>query len=210
MWKTLAKSVQGVGHRRGNIPCQDFCITDNCFVENHEFLIIAAADGAGSAGHSDIGSRIACESVRRVILDDLKQSGRIESVSIEQATRWFQCVLDDLHREAAAAGVAIRELACTLLVSVIGENGAAFCQIGDGAIVVKVDDKLQHVFWPQAGEYANTTNFVTFGSFDRDLMFEWREGRIDEIAVITDGLQSVALNLAKRQVHEPFFSPMFQ
>lgn len=210
MWKTLAKSVQGVGHRRGSIPCQDSCLTKLWSVGNEHVLILAASDGAGSAERSDIGSRIACDAIQRVIADDLNRWGGLTSLAIEQATRWYQYVLDDLQREATTSGVGVREFACTLLVAVIGETGAAFCQIGDGAMVVKVGDEFQHVFWPQSGEYANTTNFITAGRFENELMFEWRDGRMDEIAIFTDGLQSVALDYARRQAHDPFFSPLFK
>ena len=210
MWKTLAKSVQGISHRRANIPCQDSCIASICHVGGEEILILAVSDGAGSAERSDVGSRIACESTLRIVLEDLKQRDGMSTVSFEQATRWYNLVLSDLEKQAVMCGVPLRQLACTLLVAVIGEAGGAFCQLGDGAIVVKLANEFQHVFWPQSGEYANTTNFITAGRFHNELMFEWRAGCIAEIAVFTDGLQSVALDYARRQAHEPFFLPLFQ
>lgn len=210
MWKTLSRSVQGIGHRRGNIPCQDSCQTNLLSVGDHHILILTASDGAGSAERSDIGSRIACESAQRIIVDDLIQWGGLRPVEFEQSLHWYQQVMDDLQIEAEQLAVPLRQLACTLLVSIIGESGAVFCQIGDGAMVTKVNDQYEHVFWPQSGEYANTTNFITAGRLDKDLMFEWRDGRIDDIAIFTDGLQSVALDFAHRRAHEPFFSPLFK
>ena len=209
MWKTLAKSVQGVGHRRGDIPCQDSCRIHQLSIGEEQVLILTASDGAGSAEQSEIGSRTACESMERIVVDELMRWGGLKPFGIAQAYTWYQQVLHDLQANAELLGVPVRQLACTLLTAVVGETGAAFCQIGDGAIATKVDGKFEHVFWPQSGEYANTTNFITGGRLENDLMFEWRDAQINEITIFTDGLQPVALNYAQRHVHQPFFSPLF-
>src|SRR3954468_19873705 len=66
VWTALGESVTGTSHRARNIPCQDafrFCT----FGSTAEWLVIAAADGAGSALHSETGATLACdEFVRRV------------------------------------------------------------------------------------------------------------------------------------------------
>ncbi len=209
MWKVLAQSVQGIGHRRTSLPCQDACLTNVLTAGDHSFLVLAAADGAGSAVHSDIGSATSCRVIHEVIAEDLNRRTGDDPVTREQVIAWYERVRASLDREAGVLSVAVRELACTLLVAVIGESGSALCQIGDGAIVVRDGSEWRPVFWPQSGEYANTTNFITSPKFDADLMFEWREGRIDEIALFTDGLQTVALNYALQQAHQPFFNPLF-
>jgi hypothetical protein len=33
---------------------------------------------------------------------------------------------------------------------------------------------------------------------------------VDEVALLTDGLQSLALRFASREAHGPFFEPMFE
>ena len=38
------------------------------------------------------------------------------------------------------------------------------------------------MFWPQSGEYANTTSFVTQPGFEQELEFATR-ARIDEVAL---------------------------
>lgn len=209
MWKVLAKSVQGIGHRRTNLPCQDACRTSVIDACDRSFLVLAASDGAGSATHSDIGSATSCRVILEVIVEDLNRLIEDKPVTREHAIAWYERVRQSLDREAATLSVPVRELACTLLVAVIGESNSILCQIGDGAIVVRDGSEWRPVFWPQSGEYANTTNFITSPKFDSDLMFESREGRIDEIALFTDGLQTVALNYALQQAHQPFFNPLF-
>jgi len=65
-WSVLGQSVIGTSHRARGTPCQDafgFCT----FGLDGERLVIVAADGAGSASHSELGATLACgELVRRV------------------------------------------------------------------------------------------------------------------------------------------------
>lgn len=209
MWKQLAKSMQGWGHKRLETVCQDACLAAICSAGTETILVLAAADGAGSAEHSDIGSQIACRVIHEAIAAHLNQQSALTEVTKEQALDWYQQVRQALDHEAETRVVPVRQLACTLLVAVIGENAAVFCQIGDGAIIIRDGGELRPVFWPQSGEYANTTNFVTSPKFADDLVFAWHDGRIDEVSVLTDGLQCVALNFATRQAHSPFFTPLF-
>lgn len=215
MWKALAKSVQGSGHKRLGTACQDACLTNLCEVgldsagAAQSVLVLAVADGAGSADHSDVGAQTACRVIHEVIAEHLLRPDWAP-VSRELAIAWYERVRLELEREAESLAVPSRQLACTLLVAMIAENAAAFCQIGDGAHVIRDREELRPVFWPQSGEYANTTNFVTSPRIERDLMFEWREGRIDDVALFTDGLQSLALNYGTKQAHQPFFTPLLE
>ena len=52
------------------------------------------------------------------------------------------------------------------------ESWSAFLEIGDGAIVILDDGVLRPVFWPQSGEYLNTTYFVTDSDFDNDVAID--------------------------------------
>ena len=71
-------------------------------------------------------------------------------------------------------------------------------------------DGYRTVFWPQSGEYLNTTNFLTDEEFERRLELHALAERVDELALLTDGLQMLALRYADKSVHSPFFLPMFQ
>ncbi len=122
---------------------------------------------------------------------------------------WFREVHEALLREAQRREIVPRQLACTLLVAVVGEHSAVFAQVGDGVIVIREDDEYRAVFWPQSGEYVNTTHFVTDASFEDAFQCE-RRGRVDEVSLLTDGLQMLALNFGAKTVHRPFFAPMFE
>jgi hypothetical protein len=102
------------------------------------------------------------------------------------------------------------ELACTLLLAVVGERAAAFTHVGDGAVVVLGGDVYRPVFWPQSGEEERSTNFVTNADYAERLEFELRPGRVDELALLTDGVQTLALNEPARAAQQRFFGPLFE
>src|SRR5262249_45179120 len=122
---------------------------------------------------------------------------------------WLLRLRRQLEQEADRRGVPLPQFACTFLLAVVGTEAAAFAQVGDGVIVVGEADGYQAVFWPQTGEYANSTDFLTAPGFADELAFEVRPRRVEEVALLTDGLQALALNFAGRSVHQPFFQPMF-
>jgi hypothetical protein len=113
--------------------------------------------------------------------------------------------------EAQKHGSAPRDLASTLLVTVAGPSGGGALQIGDGVIVVSDGGgRWCWVFWPQHGEYANTTYFLTDEDAAERLQIEPFSGKVSDIALMTDGLEPLALHYASRFVHEPFFNGMFR
>ena len=117
--------------------------------------------------------------------------------------------LDHLHEVAKREETGLSELACTLLLAISGKAGAVFAQIGDGAWVVERDGSLVAATWPQTGEFANITTFLTSKGALDTMQFARLEGNISALAGFTDGLQGIALNFAERQPHTPFFAPMF-
>ena len=66
------------------------------------------------------------------------------------------------------------------------------------------------VFWPENGEYLNITNFITSENLQENLQITHVTGRLDEIAMLTDGLELLALNFKEHTAHSPFFAPMFR
>jgi hypothetical protein len=168
-----------------------------------------AADGAGSAGLADLGARHACRAVLRMIFADLRDGLEVGRIEKDTVVSWLRRLRQQLEEEARQRHVELNQFATTLLLAVVGEAAAAFAQVGDGVIVARHSQTYRPVFWPQSGEYANTTNFVTDVAADDNLVFEQCPSPVDELALLTDGLQTLALNFAERRVHQPFFQPMF-
>ncbi|MES2788537.1 MAG: PP2C family serine/threonine-protein phosphatase [Planctomycetota bacterium] len=210
MWKLVSASVQGSSHKQSGQPCQDFAF-GRCLRQNDEsILVVVCADGAGSSSHSDVGSQLACHNMYRLIANAIDDGLTPAEVTRELVLDWHKQVHIDLSFEAEIKGVSLRDVACTLLTAIVGTKVAVFSQIGDGAIVVRTDDGYAPVFWPQSGEYANTTNFITQECFDLNLDFKKLEVSPDEVSLFTDGIQPLVLDYVGKRAHEPFFAAMFR
>ena len=62
-WKAIARSATGTSHRKQKMPCQDY--GDYKMID--DAIVGVVADGAGSAKHSDIGAKLAVNTVLEVI-----------------------------------------------------------------------------------------------------------------------------------------------
>jgi serine/threonine protein phosphatase PrpC len=209
MWKLLCESVRGVSHETSELPCQDHSLGEWVKAGEETVLLLACADGAGSAEHAEIGARIACQSMLHEIQEAFSAGIRLSDVDAVMMTSWHRRARELLSAEADLRSTRPREFACTLLTAIVGEQEALFSQIGDGAIVLSEDNSYGAVFWPQSGEYLNTTNFLTDDEFESRLEFRRDQKRVDELALLTDGLQMLALRYADKSVHGPFFQSMF-
>jgi hypothetical protein len=170
---------------------------------------LTCADGAGSAAHADLASQLACRTYCEVA-EKLFREGEGEVLFTETGQiAAFAEVRAALLARAEGLEVPIRELACTLLVAVVGERRASFVQLGDGAIVTLKGEAYTCVFWPDGGEYANQTNFLSEEHFAEHLLFAVSDALVDEIALLTDGLQRLALNFEARDAFSPFFRGLF-
>jgi hypothetical protein len=144
-----------------------------------------------------------------MILSALQRRLAVEQIDQQVMTDWYGLTRTVLEQEARGRGQAPRQFAATLLLAVVGETAARFAQIGDGAIVVQDDGGYRPVFWPKSHEYVNATNFLTDGDWKGATAFAGRDSRLDELALLTDGLQPLCLDYTAKAAYRPFFSPMF-
>lgn len=211
-WRYIFASVAGASHEKNDLPCQD---VSACRVladaDGAPVLVAVVADGAGSAPHSDVGASLACSLITSKATHFLQQSN-LRGLTRDIIAEWLRAFRLQVRARAAARSLTARDFACTALAAIVGEERAAFLQIGDGAIVVSrrdEPDEYAWVFWPQQGEYANTTYFATDGAASERLAFEVVDGRVDEAVLFTDGLQLLALHYESRTAFAPFFRPFF-
>jgi hypothetical protein len=190
-WSLVGAAVQGRSHIASGTVMQDahaWAVTDD------GRLVIAVADGAGSAARSDEGARAAVVAATAQP-DDPLQAARAAV-------------------EALAAGldVPLGDLASTLLVCVVGPDGITGHAIGDGVVVVaSVDGTLSALLPPDRGEFRNETVFVTSDTWDvssRHAALPLDEGW--GLALLTDGLELLALDVASGAPHGPFFTPLLR
>lgn len=213
MWSVVNASVAGTSHATSGAPCQDASHVLRAIIGDENVLVIAISDGAGSASHSHLGSSEAVQHLAKLVArPDLS----LAAVTADQVRVWYGEVLAHLKTVAERDALKLNDLACTLLLGLVWKNGALFAQLGDGAWVIEKDNSIITGTWPENGEYANVTFFITSPqAFDQvdgrltHLQFCRVDGNITAVAGFTDGLQSLVLNYGDKSANGPFFNTMF-
>jgi hypothetical protein len=206
-WKYAASSVIGTSHlSKPDGVCQD---SHTCrYLDGPaSVMVMVVSDGAGSASQSQHGSLCACQYIEYLIAQTPPDTLFTCELAIT-ALRGLRRRLTELADEAQ---IALREFACTLLVAIADRERAAFWQIGDGAMCFRLRDEetYQYAFWPEKGDYANVTFFVTDPNAEEHLEFDAMEGEIIELASFSDGLERLALDFVTGEVHPGFFNGLF-
>ena len=156
------------------------------------------------ADRAEQGANLGCDWLLRQVHNDLKARQGVEAIQRNVAEGWLRGARQQLECEAAKTSDPLRAFACTVLLAVIGKNTAAFLQLGDGAIVLADDAAFRTVFWPQNGEYANETFFLTDPDAEQRMEFLQHPGQVRAIALLTDGLQRVGADYARAKDTRPF------
>ena len=209
MWKAIGCSVAGTSHELTGKPCEDaleFKAVRGDYSD--EVLICCVADGAGSARYGAFAAAL-CTSFTVDALTELSQSG----VEIAECDIYniAERIYDKLEEDSRIQEAELNEYSCTFLGCYLSPTQSVFFQIGDGAIIR--DDGSGFyipVWWPDNGEYQNTTCFLVDDPAFSRLNISILQERTNEVAIFTDGLQLLALNIEKQQVHQPFFTDLFK
>jgi len=210
VWRHIAQSLQGPSHVADGTVCQDSNVVRLFGDGDNTTLVACVADGAGSARFSDSGSSIICQTIMENAASFFEAGGRVEDLRFEAALRWCEEARQRIGEEAAARECTTREFATTLCAVIASPAYSVFFQIGDGAIILGNNGIYGVVFWPQSGEYANSTNFLTADDFEQKLEFFTTPTCSAEIALFTDGLERLALRFDTQTPHAPFFAPLFR
>lgn len=212
-WRFALASVIGSGHAKAGLPCQDAATARVIDVPDlGEVLIAAISDGAGSANRAHDGSRLATDTIVADILCVYWEGQELADLTCSDMREWLVGVRTAVQKVADRDGAVFRDYACTLLCAVVEPHRAAFLQIGDGAIVISPrgePDEYSWEFWPQRGEYANLTRFVTDEDAAERVELTAVRGEIDEVAIFSDGLQPLALQYAEKTAYAPLFRSLF-
>ncbi len=216
-WKGVARSAIGISHQKQGIVCQDY--GDYRILD--DVIVGAVADGAGSAKYSDVGSRLAVETVLKYLggiskyLQKRKRCWQNISQNFSETeadklfTKTVNKVIGELGKQAAKEDYSVNDLACTLLVFVATPDWVAAMQIGDGFIVIRSQDaEYQLLFQPDKGEFANETTFITSTNALKEMQVKVITEKQEFICASTDGLEKVAIRLSDWKPFSPFFKPL--
>ena len=210
-WHTAFASVVGTSHLKSSLPCQD---AGGCRIldlpDGAEVLVAVASDGAGTATRSEAGAKLAVSMFLEAFGEAALADPSLATIDRSFVERWLFDFKLAVARIATDEGRIVRDYACTCLGAVVGRSAAAYVHIGDGAIVVGTEEPGNYtwVAWPQHGEYANVTNFMTEENAAAALVFETGPA-VDEVALFTDGIERLVLDFAANIVHSSSFRPIF-
>ncbi|MEO9132310.1 MAG: PP2C family serine/threonine-protein phosphatase [Sphingomonas sp.] len=208
IWTWAAASRRGSAHaERGDRRQDAFRIVAPA--STHDFLVLVACDGAGSASHGGEGASLTAwtltECARTWLLDNSCLPERCD------VTLWVQLARVLIANAATARGLAPADFSTTLVMAISNGASTLTVHVGDGAVIGRdmVSGTWLSLSWPENGEYAATTYFLTDEPEPR-LRIALHETAIDRLAVMTDGLERMALNFTSAAPHAPFFEAMFR
>ncbi|MGB3404647.1 MAG: PP2C family serine/threonine-protein phosphatase [Microcoleaceae cyanobacterium] len=206
-WQIISASVIGKGHEKRNLPCQDAHAWE---ILSPDTLVIAVADGAGSAKLSAIGAQVAVQTAIEVVTKT--QMATTPEQSWEESLKETLFMAQKaVFEEASRLEAEIRDLATTLIVVVATPGQIAVAQVGDGAAVVATEEKMLHALTlPEQGEYLNETKFLICADAVETAQINIWQGTATHLAVFSDGLQMLGLKMPDGTPHQPFFSPLFE
>jgi hypothetical protein len=210
-WRLASASEAGSSHLAVGQPCQDSClalIESDFALTKTPLLTLFVADGAGTAINGGIGANAAVEAASHYVGNQYSANHQLD-LTENLAIHCLQAVRSSIFAIADRNGFQAREYACTFLGVLASPNAILLMQIGDGGIVADLGNGLEMPIKPCTFEYANMTSFVTeenalemFRIFKKDCLAE-------RIAVFSDGIQRLAINMNSGEPHNPFFNPFF-
>jgi hypothetical protein len=211
-WRVAAASVCGSGHERAGLPCQD---AHQWATVAERLLVVAVADGAGSAPMSADGAAIAVASATEALREELASSADVLKLPDEGLESILKNALamakSALESEANKRSLPVSALATTLVLVLAGPGLAAAAQVGDGSVVgVTAEGGIISLLRPTWSEYLNETVFVTSDDGLACSKAAVCRQELKRLAVMSDGLQMAALRMPEGEPYPGFFTPLFE
>jgi hypothetical protein len=169
----------------------------------------ALADGAGSAERAEVGAALATSLFADIVFEAFDDGASLGSF-VETLRYAIGEARLALHLKAGRDDRAVDDYASTLLAAILSPAGGAVGQIGDGAVVISdASNGWCPVHWPDHGEYANTTTFLTQTDALDTLRVASFDASVKRLAMFSDGLERLVLDFQNRTAHSPFFDGVF-
>lgn len=207
-WTWAAASRRGTSHERTGEGRQDAyrCVRAG---PRKSIFIGVACDGAGSASHGGFGAMLASRRLSQRAKEYFSASRELPSD--DTILEWVDQARDQIASLARRRGLTLRDFATTVVAVISKGAQSVTVHIGDGAAVGRCakSGTWEPLSWPEHGEYASTTYFLTDEGGPR-VRVSRRTSPIDRLAIFTDGIERLALDFAANQPHAPFFSTISQ
>lgn len=190
MWHYSNCEVQGRGHLKNNVPCQDK--TKCCFL--NDTYVIALSDGAGSAKLSHLGASCVVNNITNILCESFDDFFYCDNAQNVRQTILSKILYEicDLSKHNYCS---VSDLAATLLAVAIKNNNFIIIHIGDGVIGYLSDNTLKVASAPYNSEYANETCFVTSkNAINHMNMIKGKLKDISGFVIMSDGTEQSLYN----------------
>lgn len=203
-WRWAAASEIGTSHIRNGVRLQDAyavsIVGDDCI-----FAIVS--DGAGSAEFSAFGAWLVCRSLTVRFRDWLRTNSELPND--ELLFEWIDEIRDRITVIAERRGSTPRQFASTLAAVIATPTETLTLHVGDSAVVGRRGEEWDVMCWPENGEYASTTYFVTDDPEPR-LNITRHPREHEAFALFSDGVGDLALSHSEQTASPQFFNPMMR
>lgn len=203
-WRWASASVKGTSHIRSGDRRQDACAVSTVGV-NCIFAVVS--DGAGSAKFGAYGAWLTCRFLTVRFREQMRKN--LELPACELLNDWVSELRDQIAKIADLRESKPRQFASTLAAILVSPDEMLTLQVGDSAVVGRNDGEWEALCWPENGEYASSTYFVTDGPEPR-LNINRSTRAYDAFALFSDGVGDLALQNLDRVAHSGFFDPMMR
>ncbi|RMM39057.1 PP2C family serine/threonine-protein phosphatase (plasmid) [Pseudomonas amygdali pv. lachrymans] len=207
-WECASAVSIGTAHTERGGRCEDRCSSQVFDQAGAPWLAMFVSDGAGSAECGEQGADIAVRTANETVsqLMQLAELPLDESLALQIVNDIRQAISQAADQSQRPA----RDYACTFLGALTSATGTLVFQIGDGGIVLGGQNGLELAIEPMKGLYENETAFLTQNDAVEILAVRIFPTGVKSIAMFSDGLQRLALDMAKGEPHGPFFEPIFR
>lgn len=207
LWSWISAACQGTSHKKTGLPLQDAYKTSVVETAKNSYLLAIVSDGAGSASHGGKGAAIVCRTFSVEIRNFLKEHDRLPVEA--DINFWLDLARDRIIFASTNRSLTPRDFAATMVLVVTNGKDLIVAHVGDGCAVIKDSSTgLWHApTWPDHGEYASTTFFVT-DDIEVKLRIREYSGDIGSVAIFSDGLERLVLDFANKVPSDGFFEAM--
>lgn len=163
-------------------------------------------DGAGSARFGGEGASIVCRTFSVALRNHFRTTSAFPTE--DKIWEWLDHARDHLSVAAEKRDADRRAFASTLVLLVAQKGKQLTVHVGDGAIIGR--DHMgawKTLSWPENGEYASTTYFVSDDPAPKARIIRSTH-EMDGYAVFSDGIEGLALDLIAITPYAPFFRTM--
>lgn len=200
MWKVIQGAVQGRGHTKELIPCQD----KTYYVTQNGAVAAALADGAGSAKLSHFGAEHISKYISEYLTEHFEELfANTDGAAVKKMLD--ANIKNQINALAKKLNCEPRDLASTLLAVALKDGRYILLHFGDGVIGYSRYGEIKTASKPENGEFVNTTVFTTSEEALATMkLLKGNLNGIDGFILMSDGVEASLYNKRNNKLSDAF------